>query len=68
MVKAQKFIYAKEFDGEPKLTDFELQDEELPDINDGGKYAFDFVVYTEYDTILSMQIGLPQRFWPKPST
>lgn len=37
MVKAQKFIYSKRFVGEPKLTDFSLEEEELPDLNDGGK-------------------------------
>lgn len=36
MVKAEKFIYAKRFRGEPKLTDFELKTEELPSLQDGG--------------------------------
>lgn len=36
MVKAKKFLYVKRFDGEPKITDFELVEEELPDIKDGG--------------------------------
>lgn len=35
MVKAQKFIYVKEFDGEPNASNFELVDEELPEIQDG---------------------------------
>lgn len=42
MVKARKFIQAQKFVGEPKLTDFELQDEELAALNDGGEYEFDF--------------------------
>lgn len=37
MVKAQKFIYNKRFVGEPKLTDFTLEEEELPALMDGGK-------------------------------
>ena len=36
MVKAKKVVYAKAFVGEPKLTDFELLVEDLPDIKDGG--------------------------------
>lgn len=35
MVKAQKFIYVKEFDGEPNASNFELVDEKLPEIQDG---------------------------------
>lgn len=35
MVKAQKFIYVKEFDGEPNASNFELVDEELPELQDG---------------------------------
>lgn len=37
MVKAQKFIYARRFEGEPKPSDFDLQEEELPPVKDGGK-------------------------------
>lgn len=36
MVKAKKFLYVKRFDGEPKNSDFQLVDEDLPDIKDGG--------------------------------
>lgn len=36
VVKAKKFLYVKQFDGEPKITDFELVEEVLPDIKDGG--------------------------------
>ena len=35
----------KRFEGEPKLSDFELEEQELRDITDGGKNecaAFDF--------------------------
>jgi prostaglandin reductase 1 len=35
MVKAKKFIYASAFKGEPKLSDFELVEEELPALKDG---------------------------------
>lgn len=38
MVKARKFVYASAFHGEPKLSDFTQQTEELPALNDGGKY------------------------------
>lgn len=37
MVKAQKFIYAKRFVGEPKTSDFQLVDEELPALKDNGE-------------------------------
>lgn len=33
--KAKVFIYAKKFQGEPKLSDFQLQEEDLPAIQDG---------------------------------
>lgn len=38
MVKAKKFIYAKRFDGMPKLDDFKLEIETLPELKDGGKH------------------------------
>lgn len=37
MIKAKKFILASMFDGEPKLSDFELKFEELPELGDHGK-------------------------------
>lgn len=37
MVKAQRFVYAKKFVGEPKETDFILETEELQPIKDGGE-------------------------------
>ncbi len=38
MFRAKKFIYSKRFEGLPKLTDFELVVEELPELLDGGCY------------------------------
>lgn len=38
MVIARKYIIVKHFDGEPKETDLKLVEEELPPIEDGGKY------------------------------
>ncbi|XP_063240678.1 prostaglandin reductase 1-like isoform X1 [Bacillus rossius redtenbacheri] len=35
MVKARRFVLAKHFVGEPKEDDFELVEEELPDLKDG---------------------------------
>lgn len=35
-MKARKFVCASIFDGEPKQSDFELQTEELPALQDGG--------------------------------
>lgn len=34
---AKKWIYARAFDGEPKLDDFRLEEEVMPAIKDGGK-------------------------------
>lgn len=34
-MKAKKFVYVKEFSGEPTLANIELQEEELPAIKDG---------------------------------
>lgn len=42
MVKAQKFVYAKHFQDEPKLSDFDLQHEELPELSEGGKILSTF--------------------------
>lgn len=36
MVQAKKFIFAKRFEGLPKITDFRLEEETLPALNDGG--------------------------------
>lgn len=37
MVQAKKFIYVKRFEGLPKVTDFRLEEETLPNLDDGGK-------------------------------
>lgn len=37
MTEAKKFIYAKRFDGMPKISDFKLETETLPALKDGGK-------------------------------
>lgn len=34
------WMLKKLFEGEPKLSDFELEEHELRDINDGGKNEF----------------------------
>lgn len=49
MVKAKKFIYAKPFEGFPKLDNFRLEEETLPELQNGGSYwrltlfPFDFI-------------------------
>lgn len=45
MVKAQKFICTSIFDGEPKLSDFDLQTEVLPALNESGNIDLVFCVY-----------------------
>lgn len=39
MVQAKKFIFAKRFDGMPKLSDFRLEEETLPALEDGGLFS-----------------------------
>lgn len=36
MVRTKKLIYAKQFESLPKLTDFRIDDEDLPELKDGG--------------------------------
>lgn len=36
MMQVQKFIHAKQFDGDVQLTNFDLQDEQLPELKDNG--------------------------------
>jgi len=36
MVKARKWIIAKAFAGEPKITDFKVIEEDLPTLKNGG--------------------------------
>lgn len=43
MVKAQKFLYVKEFEGEPNSSNFQLVEEELPEIKNG-----EFLAKAEY--------------------
>lgn len=43
MVKAKKFIYVKEFEGEPNSSNFELVEEELPELKNG-----EFLAKAEY--------------------
>ena len=38
MVQAKKWIYAKRFEGLPKVTDFRLEKETLPELKDGGLF------------------------------
>lgn len=37
MVKAKTWVVAKLFEGEPKLSDFKLVEEELPALKEGGE-------------------------------
>lgn len=37
MVKAKKFIYAESFRNEPTLANFKLEEEDLPELENGGK-------------------------------
>ena len=39
MVKAKKFLYVTPFKGEPKVTDFQLVEEELPELKENGKLS-----------------------------
>ncbi|XP_001602859.1 prostaglandin reductase 1-like [Nasonia vitripennis] len=43
MVRAKKYVFRKYFLGEPKASDFSLEEEDLPDIKDG-----EFLVEAEY--------------------
>lgn len=45
MVQAKKFIYAKRFDGLPKLSDFKLEEEALPELKDGGNVKFATILF-----------------------
>jgi prostaglandin reductase 1 len=39
MVKTKKFILAKHFDGEPKESDLNLVEEDLPPLKDRGNFS-----------------------------
>lgn len=43
MVTARKFVCSSIFDGEPKSSDFEIQEEELPALSDGGNFFSDLI-------------------------
>lgn len=36
-VKSQKYVLTKYFQGEPKKSDFKIVEEDIPDLQDGGK-------------------------------
>lgn len=40
-VVAKKYIISERFKGLPKRTDLKIEEENLPAIKDGGKFAFD---------------------------
>jgi hypothetical protein len=44
MVKTKKFILAKHFVGEPKESDLQLVEEDLPALKDRGNYIVVFLV------------------------
>ena len=48
--QAKKFIYAKKFDGMPKVTDFRLEEETLPELKDGGSCIF-ISIFFQYNSI-----------------
>lgn len=37
-IQAQKYVLTKQFQGEPKKSDFQIVEETLPDLQDGGKF------------------------------
>lgn len=43
--QAKKFIYAKRFDGMPKVSDFRLEEETLPELKDGGLYFLNSIIF-----------------------
>lgn len=60
MVKAQKFVYKQPFVGEPKVTDFQLVEEELPELKDNGE----LIIVQSFSSPLSNQRSIPfQRSW-----
>ncbi|XP_055297766.1 prostaglandin reductase 1-like [Sitodiplosis mosellana] len=54
MVKARKFVFASIFDGEPKQSDFELQFEELPTLEDGDVLVE--TIYWSVDPYMRVQM------------
>lgn len=39
-IQASTWILRQHFEGFPKLSDFEIKQEELPELKDGGKKTF----------------------------
>lgn len=37
VLRGQKYVLTKYFQGEPKKSDFKIVEEELPELKDGGK-------------------------------
>ncbi|XP_046684741.1 LOW QUALITY PROTEIN: prostaglandin reductase 1-like [Homalodisca vitripennis] len=61
MVKNKRWVYAHEFKGEPKKSDFELREEDIPALKD-GEVLFE-AVYLSVDPYMRMyvaRIGPPQ--------
>jgi hypothetical protein len=44
MVKTKKFILENHFVGEPKESDFQLVEEDLPALKDRGNFSVQYVV------------------------
>lgn len=47
MNRTKRFVYAKRFEGLPKITDFQLVEEDLPELKDGGKCQLFSIQYSE---------------------
>lgn len=45
MVVSKKLLFVKQFEGEPKESDFRLVEEELPPLKDGGQFSFFTLVF-----------------------
>lgn len=57
MVKAKKFVLVKQFQGEPKPTDLQLVEEDLPSVQNG-----EFLVQAEYLSVDPYMRPYVQRF------
>lgn len=53
MVTTKKYIMVKHFDGLPKLSDFEIVEEVLPSLKDGGKHNIFLCHLTTFFLVLS---------------
>lgn len=57
MTRADKFVYVQRFAGEPKLSDFKIISEELPELEDNGKFKSESIKKNRtinFDFILKM--------------